>query len=152
MNDSYTIDDLLEIELPNDDSFLQIKETLTRCGVVNFKTKTLYQTCHILHKHDRYFLVHFKEMFALDGKCARSHISEEDYDRRNRIAQMLEKWGLCSLIKSVIVFEGEHRTKLFVLKYQESKEIVPETGKLKWTLETKYDFVSDKEKEIAIDN
>jgi len=148
---NYNIDDLLEIKLTSDAAFLQIKETLTRCGVVNFKTKTLYQSCHILHKHDRYFLVHFKEMFALDGKCSRDHISEEDYDRRNRIAQMLVKWGLCTTVKNIAVFEGNHRTKVFVLKYQESKEILESTGKPKWTLETKYDFESDEEKEIVKD-
>jgi len=142
----YNIDDLLEIELRDDEAFLQIKETLTRCGVANFGSHTLYQSCHILFKQGRYFLVHFKEMFALDGKCERSHITEEDYDRRNRIALLLEKWGLCSLSKGVRVFEGDKRTKLFVLKYSEMKEIDEETGKKKWTLETKYDFDSDGEK------
>jgi len=146
MNTSpYTIDDLLEITLPNPEKFLQIKETLMRCGLANFKTNTLYQSCHILSKRGRYFIVHFKELFALDGKCTRGHITEEDYDRRNRIAQMLEEWGHLSLVKPVCVFEGSRRTKLFVLKHQEAKQIDPLTGNRKWTLETKYDFESEKD-------
>jgi len=134
----YTIDDLLEIKLPDNEKFLQIKETLTRIGVVNFKTKVLCQSCHILHKRGRYFLVHFKELFALDGKCRRDHISEEDYDRRNRIALLLENWGSIELVTPVVVFEGKKRTKVFVLKYAESQEIDEATGELKWTLTNKY--------------
>lgn len=139
---SYDVNKMIEIELRDDDAFLQIKETLRRCGVANFKTHTLYQSCHILHKRGRYYIAHFKEMFALDGKCAPERISEEDYDRRNRIAELLEKWGLCVLKKRVTCFSGDKRTKLFVLKHKELEE-TDENGNKKWKLESKYDFEND---------
>ena len=91
------IDDLVEIELSEDDDFLKIRETLTRIGVSSKKEKTLYQSCHILHKKGKYYIVHFKELFALDGKP--TNFTENDQARRNTIANLLSEWGLLSLVK-----------------------------------------------------
>jgi len=85
----------IEVILPNADAFLKVKETLTRIGVSSTKSKTLYQSCHILHKRGRYFIIHFKEMFKLDGKA--SSIDDADIARRNTIANLLEEWGLLTL-------------------------------------------------------
>ena len=89
------LDTLVEIELADDDDFLKIRETLTRIGISSRKDKTLFQSCHILHKRGRYYIVHFKELFALDGKV--SDFSENDLGRRNTIANLLSEWGLLSL-------------------------------------------------------
>jgi hypothetical protein len=88
----------VEVRLPDPQAFLKVKETLTRIGVASKKDKTLYQSCHILHKQGRYYLVHFKEMFMLDGKT--TDFSEEDRGRRNTIANLLAEWGLLSLVDS----------------------------------------------------
>ena len=90
-----TIDDLIEVELYEDDDFLKIKETLTRIGISSRKEKKLYQSCHILHKKGKYYIVHFKELFSLDGLP--SNFSEEDIARRNTIANLLDEWELCEL-------------------------------------------------------
>jgi hypothetical protein len=90
------LDTLVEIELADDDDFLKIRETLTRIGISSRKDKTLFQSCHILHKRGRYYIVHFKELFALDGKV--SDFSENDLGRRNTIANLLSEWGLLSLL------------------------------------------------------
>lgn len=90
------ISDLVEINLTEEDDFLKVRETLTRIGVASKKDKTLYQSCHILHKKGRYYLVHFKELFALDGKP--TDISENDLSRRNAIAKLLEDWGLVTVV------------------------------------------------------
>ena len=90
------IDSLVEVTLPNEEDFLKIKETLTRIGVASKKDKKLYQSCHILHKQGRYYIVHFKELFALDGKP--SNFSDDDIGRRNTIANLLEEWGLVKLV------------------------------------------------------
>lgn len=92
------IDDLVEIKLPNDESFLKVKETLTRIGVASKKDKKLYQSCHILHKRGKYYLVHFKELFMLDGK--EYSLSDEDVGRRNTIANLLEEWGLLTVVNA----------------------------------------------------
>jgi len=86
----------LEIRLKSEEDFLKVRETLTRIGVASHKDKTLYQSCHILHKKGKYYLVHFKEMFLLDGK--NSDISDADYARRNAIAKLLEEWGLIEIV------------------------------------------------------
>ena len=91
-----SVDDLVEIKLFEDDDFLKIKETLTRIGISSRKEKKLYQSCHILHKRGKYYIVHFKELFALDGLP--TDISEEDIGRRNCIANLLEEWELCVAI------------------------------------------------------
>ena len=95
---SYDIDNMLEISFKENDDFLKIRETLTRIGVASRKDRTLYQSCHILHKRGRYYLVHFKELFALDGK--ESSITENDIARRNAIARLLEEWELLSIVNA----------------------------------------------------
>ena len=92
----WTPESMLEVLLPEPDNFLKVRETLTRIGVASKKDKTLYQSCHILHKQGRYFIVHFKELFALDGKP--TDLSENDLSRRNAIAQLLEDWGLVKIV------------------------------------------------------
>ena len=93
---SFGIEDMLEISFKENDDFLKIRETLTRIGVASRKDKTLYQSCHILHKRGKYYLVHFKELFALDGK--ESSITENDLARRNSIARLLDEWDLLSIL------------------------------------------------------
>ena len=95
---SFDINSLVEVKLRNEDDFLKVRETLTRIGVASKKEKTLYQSCHILHKQGRYFIVHFKELFALDGKP--SNMSESDTARRNTISNLLKEWELVDLVKS----------------------------------------------------
>jgi hypothetical protein len=90
------IEDLLEIRLKNEDDFLKVKETLTRIGVASRKDRTLYQSCHILHKRGKYYIVHFKELFALDGKS--TDFEENDLGRRNAIARLLEEWDLVEIV------------------------------------------------------
>ena len=89
------VERLVEVELPNDESFLKVKETLTRIGIASRKDKKLYQSCHILHKQGKYYIVHFKELFMLDGKT--NDFSEEDEARRNTIVNLLEEWGLVNV-------------------------------------------------------
>lgn len=118
------VEQLLEIDLNgNAENFLKIMETLTRMGVCS--KSTLYQSCHILHKRQKYYLVHFKELFGLDGKA--SNISEEDLTRRNTIAMLLEQWGLCKVIRP-----SDFQTDLKLVK------VIPHSEKKKWTLESKY--------------
>ena len=100
MNDiTWTPDSMLEVTIKQPDDFLKIRETLTRIGVASRKDKTLYQSCHILHKQGKYFIVHFKELFALDGKNAT--LSENDIQRRNTIAILLQDWSLIDIVKKV---------------------------------------------------
>lgn len=119
----------LEISLLDADDFLKVKETLTRIGVASRKDKILYQSCHILHKQGRYFLVHFKELFALDGKTA--DLTDNDIERRNTIAKLLSDWGLIKII------DAENHTLLAplsqikVLSFKEKDE---------WLLQTKYNI------------
>src|SRR6056300_200312 len=94
---SFDINNLVEVTLKNDDDFLKVRETLTRIGVASKKEQTLYQSCHILHKQGRYFIVHFKELFALDGKP--SNMSESDVARRNTITNLLGEWDLINVVK-----------------------------------------------------
>ena len=123
----WTIDSMLEITIPEPDSFLKIKETLTRIGVASKKDNTLYQSCHILHKQGRYFLVHFKELFALDGKD--TNISMGDIERRNTIAILLQDWNL---LKVVDAEKTQNRTSLSSIK------ILSYAEKPKWQLVQKY--------------
>ena len=90
------LNSLVEIELSEDEDFLKIRETLTRIGIASRKEKTLYQSCHILHKRGKYYIVHFKELFALDGKA--TNFNENDLGRRNTITNLLAEWGLLSLV------------------------------------------------------
>lgn len=95
------IDTLVEITLPNAETFLKVKETLTRIGIASRKDKKLYQSCHILHKQGKYYIVHFKELFMLDGKL--NNFDDEDKGRRNTIVNLLEEWGLVSVVNPEIV-------------------------------------------------
>lgn len=123
----WSIDSMLEITIPEPDSFLKIKETLTRIGVASKKDNTLYQSCHILHKQGRYFLVHFKELFALDGKD--TNISTSDIERRNTIAILLQDWNL---LKVVDAEKTQNRTSLSSIK------ILSYAEKPQWQLVQKY--------------
>ena len=96
--------DMLEITLNEPDDFLKVRETLTRIGVASRKDKKLYQSCHILHKQGQYYIVHFKELFALDGKP--SNISENDIQRRNAIAKLLEEWGLVTIVNPQVMIDN----------------------------------------------
>ena len=121
-------DKMVEILLSEPDDFLKVRETLTRIGVASRKEKKLYQSCHILHKQGKYFIVHFKELFALDGK--RANLSVNDVQRRNRIIQLLSDWGLVT----TVVDESLDIAPLNQIKVISYKE------KGNWTLETKYNI------------
>lgn len=118
----------VEIRLGEEDDFLKVKETLTRIGVASRKDKILYQSCHILHKQGRYALVHFKELFELDGKS--SNFSDEDKGRRNTIAQLLEDWGLVKIVEPSIAKNPKAPlSQIKILPFKEKKD---------WVLESKY--------------
>jgi hypothetical protein len=122
-------DRMIEIILNEPDDFLKVRETLTRIGVASRKEKKLYQSCHILHKQGKYYIVHFKELFALDGKHA--NLTTNDVQRRNRIAQLLGDWGLITIVNPGIITEVAPLNQIKVLAYKEKGE---------WTLETKYNI------------
>ena len=121
--------DMLEITLNEPDDFLKVKETLTRIGIASRKDKKLYQSCHILHKQGRYFIVHFKELFALDGKHA--NLTMNDVQRRNRIARLLSDWGLISVVKEDSVTDIAPLNQIKVLAYKDKSD---------WVLEQKYNI------------
>jgi hypothetical protein len=123
---------MLEISLKEPDDFLKVRETLSRIGVASRKERKLYQSCHILHKQGRYFIVHFKELFALDGK--ETNLSENDIARRNTIAKLLDDWGLIKVLGDAEPVAPLSQIK--VLSYREKNE---------WTLETKYNIGKKKE-------
>ena len=123
-------DKMIEVKLKNPDDFLKIRETLTRIGVASRKDKTLYQSCHILHKQGRYFIVHFKELFALDGKP--SNFSDNDMSRRNTIANLLAEWGLVELV-------NPEKTKEPVSPLSQIK-VLPHKEKDEWNLAAKYNI------------
>ena len=123
---------MLEISLKEPDDFLKVRETLSRIGVASRKERKLYQSCHILHKQGRYFIVHFKELFALDGK--ETNLSENDIARRNTIAKLLDDWGLLKVLGDAEPVAPLSQIK--VLSYREKNE---------WTLETKYNIGKKKE-------
>ena len=127
---SYNIEDMLEISFAENDDFLKIRETLTRIGVASRKDKTLYQSCHILHKRGRYYLVHFKELFALDGK--ESSITENDLARRNAIAKLLEEWDLLSILD-----KEQASTPLAPMS---QIKVLPHKEKSEWNLVAKYNI------------
>ena len=132
----WTQDQMLEVVLNEPDDFLKVRETLTRTGVASRKEKKLYQSCHILHKQGRYFIVHFKELFALDGK--RANITVNDVQRRNRIIQLLLDWGLVSIVDTERVLDIAPLNQIKVLAYKEKNE---------WELETKYNIGKRKKTE-----
>jgi len=120
----------IEVTLMQQDDFLKVRETLTRIGVSSRKEKVLYQSCHILHKQGRYYIVHFKELFALDGKP--SNISENDIQRRNAIAKLLEEWGLVKIMNPILL--KDNMAPLHQIKIISFKE------KNDWQLVTKYNI------------
>ena len=115
----------IEVSLNEQDDFLKVRETLTRIGVSSRKEKVLYQSCHILHKQGKYYIVHFKELFALDGKP--SNISENDIQRRNAIANLLEEWGLIKVINKDILVDNIaplHQIKIISFKEKDQWELI----------------------------
>ena len=129
---NWTQEQMLEVGLNEPDDFLKVRETLSRIGVASRKERKLYQSCHILHKQGRYYIVHFKELFALDGK--KTNLSENDIARRNTIANLLRDWGLIDLLDEVK--EVAPLSQIKVLSFSEKNE---------WTLETKYNIGKKKE-------
>ena len=132
----WSSDQMVEISLNEPDDFLKVRETLTRIGVASRKEKKIYQSCHILHKQGRYFLVHFKELFALDGKHA--NLTSNDVQRRNRIAQLLSDWGLVEVLNTDQIKDIAPLNQIKVLAYRDKGD---------WILETKYNIGSKKKKE-----
>ena len=128
---NWTQEDMLEITLKEPDDFLKVRETLSRIGVASRKEKKLYQSCHILHKQGRYYVLHFKELFALDGK--NTNLTENDVARRNTIANLLKDWGLVNINGEV--GELAPLSQIKVLSFAEKNE---------WDLETKYNIGSKK--------
>ncbi len=122
-------DQMVEVTLNEPDDFLKVRETLTRIGVASRKEKKLYQSCHILHKQGRYYIVHFKELFALDGKKA--NLFENDVQRRNRVTQLLQDWGLVNIVESSKVQDSAPLSQIKVLSYKDKGD---------WTLESKYNI------------
>ena len=127
---NFDINNLVEIRLRNEDDFLKVRETLTRIGVASKKQKTLYQSCHILHKQGRYFITHFKELFALDGKP--SNMSESDIARRNTITNLLKEWELVDILKS-------EQTENPIAPISQIK-VLPYKDKNDWELVAKYNI------------
>jgi len=120
------INKFIEVELKEQDDFLKVKETLTRIGVSSRKEKVLYQSCHILHKQGKYYIVHFKELFSLDGKPA--NITENDIQRRNAIANLLEEWGLLKVLNKGIMTNNIaplHQIKIIAFKDKDEWELIP---------------------------
>ena len=130
----WTAESMVEVGLKEPDDFLKVRETLTRIGVASRKEKKLYQSCHILHKQGIYYMVHFKELFALDGKKA--NLSINDVQRRNRIVQLLSDWGLISINAKEVIADVAPLSQIKVLAYKEKGD---------WTLESKYNIGKKKE-------
>ena len=121
-----SIDSMVEVTLRHDEDFLKVKETLTRIGVASRKNKALYQSCHILHKQQKYYIVHFKELFALDGKP--TNFSEEDQGRRNTITNLLSEWGLVDVVDATKTAEPVtplNQIKIIPFKDKEQWELIP---------------------------
>ena len=129
--------DMLEVTIKQPDDFLKVRETLTRIGVASRKDKTLFQSCHILHKQGRYYIVHFKELFALDGKHA--NLTSNDVQRRNRIAQLLADWGLVGIVDADRIQDIAPLNQIKVLSYKDKGD---------WILETKYNIGAKKKKVV----
>ena len=140
MNDvkevQWTKEDMIEVNLKEPDDFLKVRETLTRIGVASRKERKLYQSCHILHKKGQYYIVHFKELFALDGKKA--NLSENDVQRRNRIIKLLSDWGLIEIVKEDLIKDAAPLSQIKVIAFKEKGD---------WTLESKYNI--GKKRQVA---
>ena len=132
----WSADQMIEVTLNEPDDFLKVRETLTSIGVASRKEKKIYQSCHILHKQGRYFIVHFKELFALDGKHA--NLTVNDVQRRNRIIQLLCDWGLITVLNADKITDIAPLNQIKVLAYKEKGE---------WILETKYNIGKKKKPE-----
>jgi len=132
---SWSPEEMLEVRLNEPDDFLKVRETLSRIGVASRKDKTLFQSCHILHKQGKYYIVHFKELFALDGKD--TNLSENDIARRNTIANLLADWGLVDVVGTTKI-EATPLSQIKVISFKEKGE---------WKLETKYNIGKKKEGE-----
>ena len=126
---SWSPADMLEVTIKQPDDFLKVRETLTRIGVASRKDKTLFQSCHILHKQGKYYITHFKELFALDGKT--STLSENDIQRRNTIALLLQDWNLIDVVNTALVENKAPLSQIKVLPYKEKNE---------WNLVAKYNI------------
>ena len=135
LNELNVVKTLLEIELPDPDAFLKIRETLTRIGVASSTKKVLYPSCHILHKRGQYYIVSFLELFALEGR--QTTMTQDDVQRRNTIAKLLESWGLCK-----IVTRGDLPTNpassIFIIPFKEKRD---------WVIEPKYKMMGERKKE-----
>ena len=143
MTDSvnWSPENILEVTIKQPDDFLKVRETLTRIGVASRKDKTLFQSCHILHKQGKYFIVHFKELFALDGKKAT--LTQNDIQRRNTIAVLLQDWNLISVVKKEAAEDKAPLSQIKVLPFKEKKE---------WNLSAKYNIgkkLEDKKEETS---
>ena len=125
----WTKDNMIEVNLKEPDDFLKVRETLTRIGVASRKEKKLYQSCHILHIKGQYYIVHFIELFALDGKKA--NLSDNDVQRRNRIIKLLSDWGLVEIVKDDTIKGVAPLSQIKVIAYKEKGD---------WTLESKYNI------------
>ena len=130
---SWSPSDMLEITLNEPDDFLKVRETLTRIGVASRKEQKLFQSCHILHKQGRYFIVSFKELFLLDGK--KSNLEQSDLDRRNTIATLLSDWGLVNIVNKELVESKAPLRQIKIVSYKE---------KANWELCTKYNIGNTK--------
>ena len=127
--DNWHPEKMLEVQLKEPDDFLKVRETLTRIGVASRKDKKLFQSCHILHKQGRYFIVHFKELFALDGKEA--NLTDNETERRNTIAHLLSDWGLIAIINTSVAEKRAPLSQIKVLSFKEKGE---------WGLQAKYNI------------
>ena len=126
---NWSQDQMVEVVLNEPDDFLKVRETLTRIGVASRKEKKIYQSCHILHKQGRYYIVHFKELFALDGKHA--NLTVNDVQRRNRIINLISDWGLVTIVKPDSITDVAPLNQIKVLSYKDKEE---------WILESKYNI------------
>lgn len=126
---NWSADQMVEVVLKEPDDFLKVRETLTRIGVASRKEKKIYQSCHILHKQGKYYIVHFKELFALDGKKANLFVN--DIQRRNRITQLLSDWGLIEVVNQEIISDSAPLSQIKVLSYKDKQD---------WILESKYNI------------
>ena len=133
MNGDWDAQSMVEVKLKQPDDFLKVRETLTRIGVASRNEKKLYQSCHILHKQGRYYIVHFKELFLLDGK--NSDFSDNDLQRRNRITKLLSDWGLVDVVNEQMIEEASSISQIKILPHKEKAE---------WELIPKYSIGSKK--------
>ena len=141
---NWTPDSMLEVTIKQPDDFLKIRETLTRIGVASRKDKILYQSCHILHKQGKYFITHFKELFALDGKKAT--LSENDIQRRNTISILLQDWNLIDIVDKSQAENKAPLSQIKVLPFKEKKE---------WNLSAKYNIgkkIEENKEEVNTEN